>query len=302
MPRRGRQEWIALAALSLLSPYSVALSQPCHQGPELILRDSIGPDNTMTNGNLPIPNWRVGSPPPYYVVLVSVTAPQEIVLSEWRAILAPYSPIGPTFSEWDYALRVWSSMPAYLASPFSGDVTNIAFDTPTVGPTLFGTSGPIPNSDWGSMTTWDFRFDLTSAQIQIPAGATRIVALEVSILSSQTSAALGCVESSEPGPSDGFCSGGLPDCPIPVADHPWSINSGRIGVAILGHTVITAGDMNNDGALDVSDAEHFAAALADPDAFQSAFPNVPIQRGDMNCDGILNGNDIRGFVNALLVP
>lgn len=128
-------------------------------GQEVVLRDSIGGDNSSTNNNIPFANWRTSNPSPWLFIPVTITAPNNIKLKEWRAIGAQKTSQAPVFANYDYYFRVWSSQSAFNASPTTGDLVNVFFSVPSAGPSAFGTSGWIDN---GFKTTWDMKFDRNS--------------------------------------------------------------------------------------------------------------------------------------------
>ncbi|TWT43914.1 hypothetical protein RAS1_03140 [Phycisphaerae bacterium RAS1] len=61
----------------------------------------------------------------------------------------------------------------------------------------------------------------------------------------------------------------------------------------------TLGDMNCDGNVDILDINPFILALADPAAYQAAYPACKLENGDINGDGQVNVLDINAFVALL---
>lgn len=61
----------------------------------------------------------------------------------------------------------------------------------------------------------------------------------------------------------------------------------------------TAGDMNCDGIISVSDIAPFVLALTDPAGYAAQFPDCDINRGDLNGDGSVSVGDIGLFVALL---
>ncbi len=62
------------------------------------------------------------------------------------------------------------------------------------------------------------------------------------------------------------------------------------------------GDMNCSGAVNFYDINPFVLALSNPDAYEEAFPDCPIENGDINQDGLVNFYDINPFVALLTGP
>ena len=59
------------------------------------------------------------------------------------------------------------------------------------------------------------------------------------------------------------------------------------------------GDMNCDGSLNSLDIDPFVMALADPDAYEAAYPECDILNADINGDGSINSLDTDPFVALL---
>lgn len=59
------------------------------------------------------------------------------------------------------------------------------------------------------------------------------------------------------------------------------------------------GDLNCDGSIDFGDINPFVLILADPAAWQAAYPNCPWQNGDINGDGSVAFTDINPFIALL---
>jgi hypothetical protein len=62
---------------------------------------------------------------------------------------------------------------------------------------------------------------------------------------------------------------------------------------------IKTGDVNCDGEVNIHDINPFALLLANPAAWQTAFPGCPMLNGDINGDGEVNIHDINPFVVLL---
>ncbi len=77
---------------------------------------------------------------------------------------------------------------------------------------------------------------------------------------------------------------GVPICAGATAEDPACAGGG------------SAGDMNDDGVVDLADVEPFVEVLLG----HSVPPNIIPDRADMNGDGDQDGQDIQGFVEALV--
>jgi len=173
------------------------LSGSCGSGTEVFLRNSIGPDNSTTNGNLAWSSDRVVYSATFYMTPVTVTPQQNVVLSHYRAIMT-----NQTFEVIDWAnhnffLHIWTNMDAMLSSPFVGDIANAALPQVSPPPT-FGVSGW---SALGYRDTYDISFDLRPYGIALLAGESRVIAVEAQT-SNVMFALLGVLESTEAGLAD----------------------------------------------------------------------------------------------------
>ncbi len=74
---------------------------------EVVLRDSIGVNNTSTNGNWPFGSFRT-TPSTWYMSPATVQVNENVVLKEFRAVGAQGSSM-LDFNQFDYWLRIWSS-------------------------------------------------------------------------------------------------------------------------------------------------------------------------------------------------
>ncbi len=81
-----------------------------------------------------------------------------------------------------------------------------------------------------------------------------------------------------------------------------AMNQRAIYVAEFGEIVVTLGDMNCDGAINVTDLPLFSLALVDANAYAAAQPTCNIENADMNQDGFNDGRDIALLMITLLNP
>lgn len=236
-------EMLVLYELGTMNPASPAFDfqdlvlkvrTGCPVGSEVVLRGSIGANNTTTNGNWPYFSDHTPSSS-YYLTPVTVTANENVTLKEWRGIGGQESP-AMDFSKLDYMLRMWNTPQAAISNVASGNIANIFFSIPSQGPTSWGQTANQPGV--GVKPTWEFKFDISSAGIQILAGESRTIGVSFETGGSANGGDWGWVESSELGASDIIIAPN--DLPAPgwmyIADDPDSHFDGRVGVEIRGQT------------------------------------------------------------------
>ncbi len=61
----------------------------------------------------------------------------------------------------------------------------------------------------------------------------------------------------------------------------------------------TRGDMNCDGAINLSDIEPLVLAMLNPDGYQTNYPDCSIANGDLNDDSLVRGDDIAAWLDVL---
>jgi hypothetical protein len=71
------------------------------------------------------------------------------------------------------------------------------------------------------------------------------------------------------------------------------------GMILLTPVGFLVGDVNCDGSVNFGDINPFVLILADPTAWQTAYPTCPATNGDINRDGGVNFGDINPFVALL---
>jgi len=269
-----------------------AFGQPCQQGPEIVLRDSIGTDSSSTDGNPYFNTNEYYGGNGYFLAPVVFTASERVRLVTWTGIATYLSP-QPHFDNADYHLRVWSSLQMATQFPTTGDLANLEF------PSL--PSFPIVWGNTNGKTTYVISLSLEAANIVLNAGDTVAIGFQPLVFPGPD-ASLGLLESTETGPTDWFMSSSFPNTAFSVFDDLPHTHWGRYAVKVIGAVFAAAGDMNNDGEVSLADVPLFVEALIDPTSFQVNHPTVPLLRGDMNCDAAVDGLDVQGFVNALLGP
>jgi len=201
-------QFIALWELGTMSTSSYAFDMQdlavlvtatgCDVGSEVMLRDSIGPDNSTTNGNLAWSNYKTTTHPPLYVTPVIITPPVDIVLSRYRAIVTRQLPHLISWPNQTFTLRIWSDMQAVVANPSFGNVANAILPIHPAPP-VFGQTGF--SNPLGVRNTYEISFDLLSYNVQLQAGQSRVIAVHAST-PHFTAGLIGTLESSEIGSPD----------------------------------------------------------------------------------------------------
>ena len=199
---------------------------------EVKLRDSIGVNNAMTNGNFMFdalggPGGNGGD---YAVIIAAFSATENVILKEVRAVVTTSG--GPPDWGWDYSIQIWDTAQSAINSPLDGNVGGMTFDLPTQGPTLFGSTGNwVP---FGVMNTYEVRFNIESLGLQVLAGQTRLIALTTYSSFQQ----IAIMESQEMGPSDiAVASFMQPGEWVYLSDTPPSLHDGRLAIEITAETL-----------------------------------------------------------------
>jgi hypothetical protein len=213
------------ADMSDFGELQVAFGNQC--GPqEIVLRDSIGSDNSMTDENKPI-GGNYDFMPEWLLTTVRVSAPQSLELTTLSMVVSQQNGTPLNLSGYDYRVSIWDSESALESSPTAGNILTLVLDTPTSGPTPFGQSA------WGYQNWW-MEFDVSTASVTFDAGDPIIVGIQGLTVGSWNGT-MGILESDEPGESDQGCSSALPmtEC-VDLFDHPWRLHYGRVGISIKG--------------------------------------------------------------------
>ncbi|MBY0111414.1 MAG: hypothetical protein K2Y21_01230 [Phycisphaerales bacterium] len=138
---RTRSRWSVAAPLLLAS---LALLTQDASAQTVVLRDSIGPDATWTNGKRTI--GTTGSLASYRFLGIAITPIEPVTLREVSMVVASWSDEDPPldFSHYDYDVRIWSSPSGMIQSPFHPDVLHCRFIHPSntssndAAPPVFG--------------------------------------------------------------------------------------------------------------------------------------------------------------------
>src|SRR5262245_20862194 len=89
------------------------------------VRDSIGPDNSSTNGNYPFQSTYVADDEFSMTMAQLRRSPQDVVLSEIRGIAAPLSANSPSLGDLGFIVRIWRYLGRAIAFPNDGDIANL---------------------------------------------------------------------------------------------------------------------------------------------------------------------------------
>jgi hypothetical protein len=75
--------------------------------------------------------------------------------------------------------------------------------------------------------------------------------------------------------------------------------NGVVKVEIEPGVDVCVGDCNCNGVIDLQDINPFALLLSNPAAWQSVYPDCPMENGDINEDGVVDLKDINPFAVLL---
>lgn len=188
------------------------------------LRDSIGPDSSMTDWN---GRYDIGWVPTHQrVVAFEVSPGEDVTLSELQAVIVNGAPPGTDliWSEFDYRIHVWEDLNTAFANPSGGTLGTYVIDDLIEPAQMFGTT----NTYFGPRDTYKLRIDLTSADIQVPSSGTRAIGFTIEANSSTGSPEI--CESNESGATDwGYTASQWYD----TATHILTQHDGRLGVKLI---------------------------------------------------------------------
>ena len=196
------------------------------EGQVIVLRDSIGPDNTSTNFNWYYDTSSLGGN--NGISVFSINCNEDVILTQFRIILMGTG-FTYDFAVFDYELRIWDSI-----ADAQADVTCVGqtcdsyyFDHPSSGPTPFGTTFYAP---LGARATFEFIFDLDGLEISIEAGSSKTIGLTVWSPGGPAASAV-VLESTEPGIRTDMRN--QDTSWVFTSDIPQSQHDGRIAVELL---------------------------------------------------------------------
>jgi hypothetical protein len=182
---------------------------------EIVLRDSIGADNALTNGGRVIPNTSISVSGTAHVAF-NLSTSESITLKEISMVVG--SPTGDSpaivWGAFDYQVRVWSSPQARAASPQLGDIMNCQFPYPSNFPSngyvplqpYFGEAvGPIPLNFQTSTHVLVFNLledaNVSCLPVTLQAGGTYPIAIQP-VRDQTVNTGMGIVSSMENGEVD----------------------------------------------------------------------------------------------------
>lgn len=195
---------------------------------QIVLRGSIGPDSSTTDGNFPFMATRV--PGGFFASVPIVVSPTEdTTLIDFRGISGQLTET-LEFQNFDISILIWDSPDAILSSPSHGNVFNATIPYPTTGPVPFGS---MADFGFGLRPTYEVTVDLRPFALTVPAGSVYYVSVDWrSVTGIGLSGAMGWVETTEPGSPDIQYSISAP--PRDLSTLPTSSHHGRCGVELIG--------------------------------------------------------------------
>jgi len=216
---------------------------------EVVLRDSIGEDNTLTNGGRVIP-ITTGAPAGVTHVAFNVEPSETVTLKEVSMIVGS-AVVAPAidWSAFDYQVRVWSSPAARAAQPQLGDLVNCQFPFPSNFPSntyspnqpYFGSAvGAPPFNDPTATHLLTFNLledpNVSCAPVILQSGVAYPVAVQP-IRPSAASSTIGIITSAETGATDiRYTTSNPAGTPVtnftPTEAQP--VLTGRVGYRVVG--------------------------------------------------------------------
>ncbi len=135
----------------------------CPNNTEVVLRDSIGPDNAMTHRGFVFPTSSAGSGFQFTPISLNVSA--AIQLRRLDLVIAREGDDPVNWSTFDYEVRIWSSTAQMLSNPRTGDVLDCWLQHPSnVGSnaSALPVFGEAVNSAIGTVASHLAEFDLSA--------------------------------------------------------------------------------------------------------------------------------------------
>ncbi len=218
----------------------------CPNNTEVVLRDSIGPDILMTNGNNTIDTTSAGTGHQY--IGTSLTPQVNMHLKKVSMVIGSSYGSTPSinWSAYIFKINVWSSAAARSAAPLLGDVVRCVYDQPanasssSTPPPTFGQSWSILGTLTNSFLA---EFDLVngpggSCTVYNPliAGNNYVFAIAPARISTGSPGNMSAVESTQtqPNVSDTYYGNSIPGGEMPFSSHSRSQYAGRVGYKVVG--------------------------------------------------------------------
>lgn len=197
---------------------------------EIVLRNSIGPNNSTTNGNWPIHTTKpqLGD---WWEMVTEVAVPEALSLSSVRVVIAQTGSF-LDFGQLAYRVRVWNTYEEAASSPLVGSIADVQFSVPSIGPNLHGQTFNMPI--FGIRPTWELAFDLSPADIQLTGGHSVIIGFQVESGGSTSGGILGLLESTEENTTDMYIRSSTPGVYSPVDQLQHSLHYGRMAFDVRG--------------------------------------------------------------------
>lgn len=224
----------------------------------VVLRDSVGNATSASDGTSAFAGYLGAGSGAWFSPFTTLTPAADTRLTRFVGVGTRLSQ-NLDFGRVDWRVNVWSSQAALLANPLVGDLLSRNFAAPTLGPLPWGTSGPQP--PFGVRMTYRLEFDLSPAELVLPADEARYLGvIATGVTGSTTTGFWGWSESREAGSSDALLRSVAPTEIVFVANDPASDFSGRLAWRIEGDTTPTLlGDMNGDCQVGAADYAIWAA-------------------------------------------
>lgn len=202
----------------------------------IVLRDSIGPDISMTDGNYVISTNQGGTNHDFAWCLL--TPSQNVRLVQVDVVVSSVSSSGLDLRAFDYEFRIWSGVneeaahTATLASPLNG-LSDIFFPALTAQPPVFGHARSLSAGN-PLVPTYLLSFDVSSGNIHLQSGQAYGVTIAPRRNGGGSFGTAAMVESTQAGLSDRKYW--APSNWDFLSNYPPFQHDGRIGIRVIGMT------------------------------------------------------------------
>lgn len=212
---------------------------------EIVLRDSIGPDATLTNGGRVIAITTTATGGVAHVAF-NLSPSETVTLKEVSMVVGSATTLPAiVWDSFDYQVRVWTSPQARSASPQLGDLLNCQFPFPSnfpsngFTPPVFGYVvgiAPFNNAVASHLLTFDVLQDpnVSCPPVTLQSGGTYPIAIQA-IRPPAAGSTIGIITSLETAEVDirytSTVSGGVPITSFSTSDLPLT---GRVAYRVVG--------------------------------------------------------------------